>query len=322
MAEFALLNRYLSQLPKDDSVVLGVGDDAAVFQCPAGYQLVQTVDTMVDGVHFDAQFSAADLAYKLVHVNLSDIAAMGAVPRWATVALTLPQADETWLSAFATELRKTCQDNAVNLIGGDTTSGPLTVSLQMTGIVPENQYLTRFNAQIGDLVYVSGYLGDAALALSDKTNQLASSDRSYFDQRLLRPQAQLALGEQLRGLANSCIDVSDGLLADLGHICRQSGVGAELDVEKLPLSDSYKNVFNDAINYDFALNGGDDYQLCFTASKDKVEQIQKLETDTSSKISLIGRIVDATDTDNPISLTLNNTAYQCERVGWQHFAES
>ncbi len=323
MAEFALLDSFLSKLPRDESVVLGVGDDAAVMTCPAGYQLVQTVDTMVSGVHFDGHFSPADIAHKLLHVNLSDIAAMGAKPKWATIALTMPSGDKQWLIDFSSALIQGCKENQLNLVGGDTTSGPLSISLQLTGLVADGKYLTRKQALVGDDIYVSGTLGDAALALALQADSSSvaplnvnNEDREFLWQRLSRPQAQLRLGQALFGVANSCIDISDGLLADLGHICKQSGVGAELSIENLPLSSAYKNCFESEINYDYALNGGDDYQLCFTVSSGKSNVIQALIKDTSCKISHVGTIV----ADHQITPYLKQKHYQCQRPGWQHFA--
>lgn len=300
MAEFSLIQRYLTQQHHDDSVVLGIGDDAAILNCPEGYQLVQTIDTMVHNVHFDDSFTAAQLAHKLLHVNLSDIAAMGAAPQWATVALTLPTVDEQWLSDFSATLYQQCQQYGVNLVGGDTTSGPLCVSLNLTGIVKRDHYLTRQQAQINDDIYVSGTLGDAALAL-----HLGEQAATTLQQRLHTPTARVSVGQQLFGLANSCIDLSDGLLADLQHICQQSHCGANIWLENLPLSSAYQdyvlsqqqiqtNMASATViqPLDFALNGGDDYELCFTAAKNKRDEIQRLKKSLSCDISLIGEVVE------------------------------
>lgn len=252
-----------------------------------------------------------------MHVNLSDIAAMGAEPKWATVALTLPAVEEKWLAKFSECLHRLCQENTLNLVGGDTTQGPLSVTLNMTGIVKRGEFITRDGAQIGDDIYVSGSLGDAALALD---SQADSDQYQQFIDRLKRPTARLFLGERLFGIATSCIDVSDGLMADLSHICKASQCGAQLFVEKLPLSITYRNYFSSGnLDRDYALNGGDDYELCFTANKSKNNEIQKLINVSSCNISLIGKMV-MTEKNDVIPL-LNGELYQCQLQGWQHFAE-
>ena len=327
MSEFNIIKRYLDALSIDDSVVLGVGDDAAVLECPAGYQLVQTVDTMVKGVHFDDSFAPEDLAHKLLHVNLSDIAAMGAQPKWATVALTLPSIEESWLARFSQYFHAHCQKYALNLVGGDTTQGSLSVTMNLTGIVKKGEFLTRHGAKAGDDIYVSGSLGDAALALSlvECSTALAnqSEELEYISSlvnRLKRPTARLTLGEKLYGAASSCIDLSDGLIADLMHICEKSQCGARLFVEKIPLSAVYQEHFADSeIDLDFALNGGDDYELCFTVDKSKNKYIQNLKSISSCDISLIGEIF---STETPaITTILNGENYRCHRPGWEHFVE-
>lgn len=320
MAEFSMIQRHLNAVHTDESVVLGIGDDAAVLDCPEGHQLIQTVDTMVLGVHFDDSFSPEDLAHKLLQVNLSDLAAMGAKPKWATVALTLPSMDESWLAKFGQCLHALCRDYSLNLVGGDTTQGPLSVTLNLTGLVKTGEFITRSGAQVGDDVYVSGSLGDAALALSLTDSQRTSSQhQGQLFNRLKRPTARLDLGQRLFGIANSCIDLSDGLMADLGHICEKSHCGAQLLLEKIPLSPAFQQHFAKIeLDYDFALNGGDDYELCFTAEKSKREQIQSLESTVSCDISLVGEIVDShKPTVTPL---LNHEKYECKRQGWEHFA--
>lgn len=320
MAEFSIIQRYLSSLSQDGSVVLGIGDDAAVLDCPEGYQLVQTVDTMVKNIHFDDSFGPEDLAHKLLHVNLSDIAAMGAQPKWATVALTLPEIKEGWLEKFSRCLHQLCRDNALNLVGGDTTQGPLSVTLNLTGIVKKGEFITRDGAKDDDDIYVSGSLGDAALALSLSNGPLEEASIAPLVNRLKRPTARLNLGKTLYGIANSCIDLSDGLIADLGHICAKSQCSAKLFIENLPLSDAYRNQFSeDNLDMDYALNGGDDYELCFTVDKSKRDKIQSLKTLTSCDISLVGEIC---LTENPMVIPLlQGEKYQCNRQGWEHFAE-
>lgn len=321
MAEFSIIQRYLNAVQQDDSVVLGIGDDAAVLECPEGYQLVQTVDTMVKGVHFDDSFSPEDLAHKLLQVNLSDLAAMGSQPKWVTVALTLPSVDESWLARFSECLHALCRKAALNVVGGDTTQGPLSATMNLTGLVRRGEFITRSGAEVGDDIYVSGSLGDAALALSLVDKQLTNPQyREHLLSRLKRPTARLSLGNQLFGLASSCIDVSDGLMADLGHICERSQCGAQLFIEKLPLSDTYRRHFSDVnLDFDYALNGGDDYELCFTAEKSKRTKIQSLKFNSLCDISLVGEVVSS---QNPeVIPLLKGQYYQCKRQGWEHFAE-
>jgi thiamine-monophosphate kinase len=345
VSEFKFIYSELANIKNDDSVALGVGDDAAVINPPEGYQLVQTMDTMVEHIHFDERFDAKALAHKLLHVNLSDIAAMGAIPKWATISLATPHFEQKWLSEFAIAIQKNCQEYGVNLIGGDTTkttqTGPLTVTLNLTGIVKQAQstkstsqsYLTRSNAQIGDDIYVSGTLGDAALALTE-----AGFENSALCEKLLYPEAQVVLGQQLlsEDIANSCLDISDGLLADLNHICRQSqaGVGqvgvekvsADITVENVPISTAYKAYFSSQqldLNWDFALNGGDDYQLCFTANADKRKSVESLAENLGVQISRIGRItpakkLEASHFQESINLFLHGELYVCQRTGWEH----
>jgi thiamine-monophosphate kinase len=334
VSEFKLINQFINRVKTDDTVALGIGDDAAVLNVPEGFQIVQTMDTMVMGVHFDERFSADALAHKLLHVNLSDAAAMGASPKWATVALTMPSDSsnektgqdfgEQWLDEFSKGLQSRSAEIGLNLVGGDTTSGPLSLTMNLTAIVKTNEYITRSGAQVGDDVYVSGYLGDAALALTDQ-----GAKNTDLVKRLLYPQSRLELGSELYGIANACLDISDGLLADLGHICDQSDVSAQIDVENLVLSKAYQDYFSGEFNPDFALNGGDDYELCFTANTSQRAVIQALSSRFSKKIDCpitrIGRIVtdsksSSERSEQGVTTLLNGQPYSCQRVGWQHFA--
>ena len=324
MTEFKIINNYIKRASQDDSVALGIGDDAAVMDVPVGHQIVQTMDTMVFGIHFDDTFSADALAHKLLHVNLSDIAAMGAIPKWATVALTMPESDEQWIDEFARGLQSRSKLLGVNLVGGDTTSGPLTVSMNLTGLVKEGQFLTRRAANADDDIYVSGYIGDAALALTD-----AGKNNPDLIKRLHFPQARLELGQQLFGTATACIDLSDGLLGDLTHICEQSELTAQVEVELLPISSAYKDYFTKqslGFSPDFALNGGDDYELCFTASPTQSETIQKIANQLDYPITKIGTMHKLTSIDlladakEKVICTYQSKVYQCQLDSWQHFA--
>ena len=261
MDEFELIARCFAPLGGDaDDVVLGIGDDAAVLAVPPGHTLAVAVDTLVSGVHFPSAIEPADLGYRVAAVNLSDLAAMAARPRWATLALTLPAADEAFVTRFASGLGEALHPHRVCLVGGDTTRGPLTVSLQLMGVL-ERPALTRAGARAGDVVAVSGTLGDARAAL-----ELLELDEPDEDARLLlaryfRPTARVALGQALGPLAHAAIDVSDGLVADLGHIARASSVAIDVELERLPLSPALSRRCSRASALAHAACGGDDYEL-------------------------------------------------------------
>ncbi|HCA89206.1 MAG: thiamine-phosphate kinase [Legionellaceae bacterium] len=265
MNEFALIDTYFKPNTYHDAhILLGIGDDAACLSVPTGYDLVVSTDTLVADVHFCTNWDAFDIAWKALMVNLSDIAAMGATPYWVSLALTLPVVDKLWLKRFAQGLHAGCQRYNVSLIGGDTTKGPLTLTITVQGLVPHQRFISRKHAQIGDGIWVSGMLGGAALAVEHvKTPFLAPKDQTILNDLLMHPRPRVNLAPILQDFASAAIDVSDGLGADLLHICQASHTGALLQLENLPihpLVQKYKP--KDAIP--FALNGGDDYELCFT----------------------------------------------------------
>ncbi|VAW78114.1 Thiamine-monophosphate kinase, partial [hydrothermal vent metagenome] len=266
-SEFDIIERYFQRSqPMRDDVLLGIGDDAALLRVPAGKQLVVAVDTLVAGRHFPKQTSAADIGHKALAVNLSDLAAMGATPAWATLALTLPTADTAWLQAFSSGFFQLADEYAITLIGGDTTRGPLSITVQVHGFVEPGRALQRSTARPGDAVYVSGTLGEAACALqkilADEMPEAA------LLQRLNRPQPRVALGQSLAGLASAAIDISDGLLADLGRLLTASSCGATLWPDRLPCSSALQHLPAGQAR-DCQFNGGDDYELCFTLPEDK-----------------------------------------------------
>lgn len=274
ISEFELIQRYFSkQLSSTHINKLGVGDDCALMSVPKGYELVITTDTMVEGVHF---FSAADskkLGHKLLSVNLSDLAAMGAEPVSVTLALTLPEVDENWLQGFSEGFLNLAKLFSIDLIGGDTTSGHLTLTVQAFGLVPENQALLRSSAKEGDFIFVTGFLGDAGLGLKiEQGYNCSSPDKSLkqFHQPMPRVQEGLAI----RNAANACIDLSDGIVSDLKHILKQSSVGARLDWHKLPLSAEVEEYIQLTDDWLMPLSAGEDYELCFTVSPDKVDLIE------------------------------------------------
>lgn len=268
MNEFSLIHRFFKQLTLDDKALLiGIGDDAACLSLPPDADLLVSTDTLVDGVHFDKDWNPYDIAYKAVAVNASDLAAMGAKPCWALLALTLPEAKTEWLQAFSQGLGAALSAFGMSLIGGDTTKGPLTITLTVQGLAPKGQSVPRFGAKPKDKIYLSGSLGAAAFALSflKDENAGSSSERKVLEEKLKRPKPRLDLCELLRTYASAAIDISDGLGADLGHICEQSEVGACLLETALPLSSLAKK-YAPALALQFALEGGDDYELCFTLS--------------------------------------------------------
>jgi thiamine-monophosphate kinase len=264
-AEFDLIRRYFAvHKPQHRFTQLGIGDDCALLNLPADYQLAVTADTMVENVHFFADVEPELLGHKLLAVNLSDLAAMGAEPFAVTLALTLPKIDHSWLQAFSQGFIQLAQQHQVDLIGGDTTSGPLTLTVQAMGAVPKGKALLRSNAKVGDLIYVTGQLGDAGLGLKIKQGYICDNPAPVLA-RFNQPQPRVAQGLALRDVAHACIDISDGLAADLGHILEKSAVGASLDWDKLPLSAEVQRYIRQSGDWQLPLVAGDDYELCFTA---------------------------------------------------------
>ena len=269
MDEFELIRRFFSRDAQATDV--GVGDDGAVMTPTPGTQQVQVIDTLVEGVHFPANITAADVGYRAVAVNLSDIAAMGARPRWMTLALTLWDKDELWVEDFAAGLFAAADEHGVVLVGGDTTRGDsVVVSINVTGEVEKDAALLRSGAKVGDTVFVSGTVGDAAAGL--ELLQQGEHDE-FLVGRFLRPTARLTLGRMLVGRAHAAIDVSDGLVADLSKLLVASELGAQINIEDIPTSSALTARFDDDTALRFALSGGDDYELCFTASADAVAGI-------------------------------------------------
>jgi len=264
--EFDLIRRFFDRTIDSDELAVGIGDDGAVMAPTPGKQQVTVIDTLVEGVHFPRHFNPADLGYRSVAVNLSDIAAMGAEPRWMTLALSMPTADEEWLDAFADGLHAAAAEFGVLLVGGDTTRSERIVStVQITGEISEGAALLRSGANPGDTVYVTGTVGDAAAGLF---GLLRGQPVKELVNRFARPSARVRYGQALVGIATAAIDVSDGLHGDLGKLLAASGVGAEIDLDTLPVSDALAANFTPDRQRSYALGGGDDYELCFTASKD------------------------------------------------------
>lgn len=321
MDEFDLINKYFSRPCHDNSVYLGVGDDAALVKADASQALAICVDTLVEGVHFPIKTNPEDIAYKAVAVNLSDLAAMGAEPKWITLALTLPNVNIDWLENFSKGLYDCCGAYHVSLIGGDTTRGSLSVTIQAHGFVPLDKSLQRSGAKVGDRIYVTGELGLATLGLQIILNKLTvpESDRKKLITALNRPEPCVKQGLLLRDFANSCIDISDGFLADLQHILEVSHVGALIDLAKIPLSPLSSKVQLD-INQKLqaALTGGDDYQLCFTIPVEKTAAFEQCFQAKGLAYFCVGEIVAKQGIE-----FLATEQYQLDlsSLGYQHFYE-
>jgi len=277
LGEFELIDRFFRSCgAARGDVRLSVGDDAALIDCPAGRDLVAAIDTLVEGVHFPAGSPAASIGHRALAVNLSDMAAMGAEPAWALLALTLPRADECWLAEFSRGLDALARSFGVAIVGGDTTSGPLTASLQILGTVERGTALTRAGGSAGDVLFVSGTPGDAAAGLGIEQARLSVADAEAareLAERFLFPAPRVALGRRLRGLASACIDVSDGLLGDAGKLARASGCGAELHYDQLPVSRALTLAVGDERARELALTGGDDYELLFSVPAGRVDAL-------------------------------------------------
>lgn len=278
-----------------NGVVLGIGDDCAILQ-PGSDELVVSTDTLVAGVHFPEQSAAAEIAQKALRVNLSDIAAMGGRPKWFLLALTLPEADESWLADFARGLHQVADAFQCALVGGDTSRGPLlTITITVLGSASPGRALRRSGARPGDRIYVTGSLGDAAagLAIAQGTIDTATNDtdHKYLTERFWRPAPRIAEGQLLQAYASAAIDISDGLLADLGHIVTASGVGAAIDVVTLPLSRSLNAVASPEQALRWALTGGDDYELCFTVPPERCADFEAAIAAATMDATAIGVIV-------------------------------
>jgi thiamine-monophosphate kinase len=292
LSEFEIIARYFADAtaPRPD-VRLGVGDDCALLAPPPDQLLAVSIDTLVEGRHFSPGADAEALGHKCLAVNLSDLAAMGAEPAWITLALTLPDADPAWLDGFARGFAALAAQHAVQLVGGDTTRGPRSITVQVHGFVPEAAALRRAGARPGDLVYVSGTLGDAGLALLARQGlYVQAGSFAYLNQRLDRPTPRLGIGRALRGLASAAIDVSDGLGADLGHICAASGVGATLYLERLPLSPALRAYVEETGDWRLPLGAGDDYELCCTVPADRQGELEALNADLEAPLTWIGTV--------------------------------
>ena len=317
--EFGLIARIKARsthagVTRRSDVVLGIGDDAALLRMPADQLLVVATDTLNDGVHFPADTAAADLGWKALAVNLSDLAAMGAQPAWCTLSLSLPHGDMKWLDAFLDGFLALADVHGVDLVGGDTTRGPLSICVTVHGFIAADKVLRRSGAQVGDDVWVTGTLGDAAAALSQWRSGGAAEPA--LRARLDRPTPRVEAGRALAQVAHACIDLSDGLLADLGHLCAASGVGAEINVDALPASATLQALFTDETRRVLQAVGGDDYELCFAAPASRGADIARIGLDCGIAVNRVGHIVTAPGVR---ALLGDGSAWVAPRAGYEHF---
>jgi len=316
VSEFDLINRFFTR--STPSAMLGVGDDAALVHVGSGMELAVSTDMLVSGTHFFPDTDPFSLGYKTLAVNLSDMAAMAAQPRWATLALSLPEVDEIWMEKFSAGLFSLADEHHVELIGGDTTRGPLNLCITIMGEVPRGAALRRSGAQVGDDVWVSGVLGDAALTLAHVQGhiQLAAKDFAACASALHQPVPRVALGLALRGVAHCAIDISDGLLADLGHILECSNVGAEIAFAALPASSVMQRYLEQSLGKHCVLAGGDDYELCFTVSVAHRSEVEKIAVNLGLRLTRIGTI---TAEKKCIVHAADGSVINIEESGYDHF---
>lgn len=314
-AEFDLIERIRARAGVRQDVLLGIGDDAALLRVPANRDLVIAMDTLNAGVHFPRDTAPADIGWKALAVNLSDLAAMGAEPAWCTLSLAMPHADGVWLDAFLDGFAALAARHCIALVGGDTTRGPLSVCITAHGFVDAGNALRRDAAQRGDALWVSGTLGDAAAALAQL--QAGGVADPALRERLDRPEPRVALGMALLGVAHACIDVSDGLLQDLGHVCQASNVGAQIDVDALPASQMLAARSSGETLRGEQACGGDDYELCFTAADASADAVLAAADAVGVSVTRIGRIVEGAHVR---ARGADGSTWQPPRSGFAHFS--
>lgn len=319
LSEFDLIRRYFTSFQQGPAVVTGIGDDCAELALSPGHTLLTSIDTMVEGVHFPKNPDVKGLGWRVLAAAVSDLGACGAKPLGFCLALTLPEADEHWLSDFAEGLAEASQQFAIPLVGGDTTRGSLCLSVQVFGEAPRGKTLLRSGACAGDDLWVTGTLGDARAALDVLEKKDLTESEQHFLQQYYRAEPPLKFALSLQGVAKSAIDLSDGLAADLGHILQASAVGAEVDLERLPLSDALLSNYSAEQAQYYALTGGDDYQLCFSAAVEQRDLISKFAQAENVRCSRVGKITDSGDLDlkrGEADVDLNTY----KNKGYQHFS--
>lgn len=315
LGEFDIIARYFTRRPERPDVLLGVGDDAAVLDTPADRKLVVAIDTIVAGIHFPDATGPADIGYRALAVNLSDLAAMGAQPAWMTLSLSLPHAEAHWIEAFASGLFELADRHRVALVGGDTVRGPLVITVQIAGWIEADRWLTRSGAQAGDLLFVSGTPGEAAAGLAVIQREIErGAAAAHLVQRFLRPEPRVELGRRLRSLASAAMDVSDGLVTDLEKLCAASDCGASVDIQALPSSAAMRAVFGAEACVEYQLAGGDDYEILFTIPPDRVAELDVLRQ--TQPLTQIGVIT----SERGVRCASNGQPFRMKRTGYDHFA--
>jgi len=313
--EFDLIEQYFKSIPvhrKD--VVLGIGDDCAILEVPDSRQLVTSTDTLISGVHFPKNTSAEDVGYKALAVNLSDIAAMGAEPAWMSLALTLPDENHDWLAAFVKGFSNLAIQYNVQLIGGDTTKGPLSITVQIYGFIEKGKTLRRDSAKQNDLIYVTGVIGDAGLGLRKIFNNLHGLDECV--QQLNRPVPRVEIAQALTDVSHCAIDISDGLVADLGHIVKESQCAAIISLDKIPLSKELKYHYKNNIDWHQVMTSGDDYELCFTVDECHQDKLKEIQNKFDVPITCIGKIEKG---EGVSCIDLNGGKLNMSSQGYNHF---
>ena len=318
--EFDIIKNYFTFEVLRDDVVLAGGDDCAIVSVPENKQLLLTTDTLISGVHFPGNTSAEDIAYKAIMVNLSDLAAMGATPAWITLAISLPDINESWLQAFSTQFNSVLSKFNISLIGGDTTKGDLSITIQAMGFCDKDKILRRDKAEAGDKVFVTGELGDASIGLHAVLNNLNDERLLPCIQRLNRPEARVKFAEELVLYSKCAIDISDGLVADLGHILNASFCGAQIKLSDIPVSPSAQYFFDlynkTETDWSMLLTQGDDYELCFTVNKNNQPAVENLANKHQLKLTCIGVI---TESRKLHFINLNGEPVEFSEAGFKHF---
>lgn len=324
MEEFSLIQKYFAQpneqaTQNNTALVLGIGDDCAIIRAQAEQDMVFSIDTMVAGVHFPKDAAAADIAWRLLGAAVSDLAAMGAVPSCFTLALTIPELQSVWLAEFSENLAAAANQYGITLAGGDTTKGPLTLSVQAHGFVSRGKALLRSTANVGDYICVSGSLGDSRAGLAQLAKKDFNSEQQYLLNRYYRPIPRISTGLFIKDYASACIDISDGLLADLHHILQKSAVSAQIDSQLLPLSAPLLSVAAESA-IQWALSGGEDFELLFTVPSDKWHDFERASNDHAIAITKIGVVSTQDAGTSCCKLFINNQWVDAKAAGYNHFS--
>ncbi|MGO1246157.1 MAG: thiamine-phosphate kinase [Oceanisphaera sp.] len=318
MNEFDIIKHYFTVASHRKDVVMGPGDDCALLQMPANTLLAVSTDTLVSGVHFFADMAPEALGHKALAVNLSDLAAMGADPCWVSLALTLPEVEQDWIQRFCAGFFELAEYYNVALIGGDMTKGPLSITVTVQGTLPEGKGLRRNGAEAGDGIYVTGTLGDAALGLQQALGniEVPKEYQEFVHHKFEHPHPRILVGQALRDIASSALDLSDGLLGDLAHITRASHLRAKIELEQIPLSNAMQASVSQERGWELALTGGDDYELCFTVPELYRGQLETALAHCGVKFTRVGRMFSG---EPDVELSVEDQPYQLSSQSWDHF---